>query len=161
MSEEELFPKITSFDDGSAIIAYSLSNEKFIVTHGEDKYSIKSIFVSNYAQEGGTIKTEPSNCIVVEHPINAEGKSELTPENLQDYVVEFVRAIRCGNFDKDKICHYIGRRDDKIDNMIISPKVKREVVDKILEPDLEKRKMDRNYEFRAELLASLKKQNEK
>ena len=161
MSEEELFPKTTRFEDGSAIVAYSLSNEKYIVTHGEDKYSLKSIFVSNYAKKGGTIKTEPSNCIVVEHPIDKDGKSELTPEELQEYVVEYVKCVRHGESDKEKICQYIGRKDNKIDRMIISPKVKKEIVEAVLEPDLKKRKMDRNYEVRAVWMATIKSLNEK
>ena len=161
MKEEELFPKTTRFEDGSAIVAYSLSNEKYIVTHGEDKYSLKSIFVSNYAKKGGTIKTEPSNCIVVEHPIDKEGKSELTSEELQEYIVEYVKGVQRGEDDKDKICQYIGRRDDRINKMIISSKVKREIVDKVLEPDLKKRKMDRNYEVRAVWMATIKSLSEK
>ena len=86
MSEEELFPKTTRFEDGSAIIAYGLSNEKFIVTHGDKQYGIKSISTSNYAKKGGTIKTEPAYSIVVEHPY----KTVVNPDDLQDYVVEFV-----------------------------------------------------------------------
>ena len=157
MSEEELFPKITRFEDGSAIIAYSLSNEKYIVTHGEDKYNLKSIFVSNYAPAGGIIKTEPAHCIVVEHPY----ETEFTPDDLQNYVIEFVRTINSGNFDENKICQYIGRRNSDVNNMVISGKVQKEIIDRILEPELKKRKMDRNYEARAELIAAMKNQNEK
>jgi len=149
MSEEELFPKITRFKDDSAIIAYSLSNENYIVTHDKDQYSVKSIFVSNYEQAGGVIKTEPSYCIVVEHPINKEGKSVLTKEDLQTYVNEFVRSILHSNFDENKICHYIGRKSKELDNMIISNKVKEEIVDEVLEPELVKRRMDRDYATRA------------
>lgn len=151
MSEEELFPKITRFKDDSAIIAYSLSNENYIVTHDKDKYSIKSIFVSSYEQAGGVIKTEPSYCIVVEHPINKEGQSILTEEDLQTYVNEFVRSILHSDFDENKICHYIGRKSEELDNMIISKKVKEEIVDEILEPELAKRRMDRDYATRAEV----------
>ena len=151
MSEEELFPKTVKFADDSAIIAYSLSNENYIVKHGADKYNVKSIFVSNYAQAGGIIKTEPSYCIVVEHPVN----KEFTAEYLEEYVVEFVRNMIHGDFDENKICQYIGRKSDEIDNMIISKKVKREIVDKDLEPDLEKRQMDRNYKDRAETISVL------
>ena len=149
MSEEELFPKITRFKDDSAIIAYSLSNENYIVTHDKNQYSVKSIFVSNYEQAGGVIKTEPSYCIVVEHPINKEGKSVLTKEDLQTYVNEFVRSILHGNFNENKICHYIGRKSKELDNMIISNKVKEEIVDEVLEPELVKRRMDRDYAARA------------
>lgn len=157
MSEEDLFPKITSFDDGSAIIAYGIANENYIVTHGEDKYSIKSIFVSNYAQKGGTIKTEPSYSIVVEHPVATEFKDE----DLEVCVVEFIRTIKRGDFDKNKICHYIGRKDNETNNMVISRKVQKEIIDKILEPELAKRKMDRDYENRAQLISAMKNQNEK
>ncbi len=149
MSEEELFPKITRFKDDSAIIAYSLSNENYIVTHDKDQYSVKSIFVSNYEQAGGVIKTEPSYCIVVEHPISKEGKSVLTKEDLQTYVNEFVRSILHGNFNENKICHYIGRKSKELDNMIISNKVKEKIVDEVLEPELVKRRMDRDYAARA------------
>lgn len=161
MSEEELFPKITRFKDDSAIIAYSLANEKYIVTHDKEKYSVKSIFVSNYAQADGVIKTEPSYSIVVEHPIDKEGQSILTEDDLQTYVKEFVRTIVHGDFDENKICHYIGRRSEELDNMIISEKVKKEIVDEVLEPDLKKRKMDRNYEVRAVWMAAIKTRNEK
>ena len=152
MSEEELFPKTTRFEDDSAIIAYSLSNEKYIAKHGTDKYSLKSIFVSNYAPAGGIIKTEPSYCIVVEHPY----KNKLTSEDLQNYVIEFVRTILHSNFDENKICHYIGRRNDKENNMVISGKVQREIIDEILEPELEKRRMDRNYAIRAGKVSTIK-----
>jgi hypothetical protein len=157
MSEEELFPKTTRFEDGSAIIAYGLSNEKFIVTHGDKQYGIKSISTSNYAKKGGTIKTEPAYSIVVEHPY----KTEVTPDDLQDYVVEFVRTILHRDFNKKKICHYIGRKDEETNRMIISNKVQKEIVDEILEPELEKRRSDRNYVVRAMIIANMKKQNEK
>lgn len=152
MNEEEMFPKTTRFEDNSAIIAYSLSNEKYIAKHGTDKYSLKSIFVSNYAPAGGIIKTEPSYCIVVEHPY----KNKLTSEDLQNYVIEFVRTILHSNFDENKICHYIGRRNDKENNMVISGKVQREIIDEILEPELEKRRMDRNYAIRAGKVSTIK-----
>ena len=45
--------------------------------------------------------------------------------------------------------------------MIISGKVQREIVDNILEPELEKRKSDRNYAVRAMIIPNLKIQNEK
>jgi hypothetical protein len=157
MSEEELFPKTTRFEDGSAIIAFSLINEKYIVTHGKKKYAIKSISTSNYAEKGGTIKIEPTYSVVVEHPY----RTEVTPEDLQDYVVEFVRTILHRDFNKKKICHYIGRKDEETNRMIISNKVQKEIVDEILEPELEKRRSDRNYVVRAMIIANMKKQNEK
>ena len=157
MSEKELFPKTTRFEDGSAIIAFGLANEKYIVTHAEKKFGIKSIFVSNYAKKGGIIKTEPSYSIVVEHPY----KKDVTPDELQDYVVEFVRTILYRDFNKKKICHYIGRKDEESNKMIISKKVEKEIVDKVLEPELEKRRSDRNYVVRAMIIPNLKKQIEK
>ncbi len=157
MSQEDLFPNYQRFDDGSAIIAYSIADERYTVTHGDKKYSVKSIFVSNYAQAGGIIRTEPSYSIVVEHPF----KSQISEKDLQAYIVEFVRTIKYGHFDKNKICHYIGRKDSNTNNMIISEKVKKEIVTNILEPELRKRKTDRDYAKRAELIAAMKRQNEK
>ena len=37
----------------------------------------------------------------------------------------------------------------ELDNMIISNKVKEEIVDEVLEPELVKRRMDRDYAARA------------
>ena len=45
--------------------------------------------------------------------------------------------------------------------MIISKKVEKEIVDKVLEPELEKRRSDRNYVVRAMIIPNLKKQIEK
>jgi hypothetical protein len=93
----------------------------------------------------------------VEHPY----KTVVTPDDLQDYVVEFVRTILHRDFNKKKICHYIGRKDEETNRMIISNKVQKEIVDEILEPELEKRRSDRNYVVRAMIIANMKKQNEK
>ena len=46
------------------------------------------------------------------------------------------------------------------DNISVG-KVQREIVDNILEPELEKRKSDRNYAVRAMIIPNLKIQNEK
>ena len=85
----------------------------------------------------------------------------VNPDDLQDYVVEFVRTILHRDFNKKKICHYIGRKDEETNRMIISNKVQKEIVDEILEPELEKRRSDRNYVVRAMIIANMKKQNEK
>ncbi len=148
--EEDLFPQLIRFNDGSAIIVCGVSDEKYKVFHGKEQYKIKSIYVSDYVKEGGIIKTEPSYSIVVEHPIDDNKNAELTSIDLQDYVVEFVREFLHGNFDRRKICHYIGRKNKELDNMIISDKVKKEIVEKELEPALKKRKMDRYNTVKAE-----------
>ena len=157
--EENALDAFVNFRDGNLYLAIDPKVTQAVVSHNGKKYAVVMFELSRPYEEGKTMDFLGTPKIVVEKELDANGTcTGLTESELKYYTTQYLQQREAGyqkgdlaGIDGAKICRYIGRKDPNSDQMIISPKVQSECIDKYLEPILQAEFAERRVKREARL----------